>query len=185
MLVSSILLAPSAAGAQSADGTPRRPSVSLDATVGGSNGHSGGEYRNDGRGMSADVLLAVGFGGAAGGRILAGLNGNVHETGTTSLICQPPQARDCVPAFPEFQLVGAVVGWESGNSRFRAAAGPASARASGEWSEWRLAWQGRLDGAVPLARHVAAVTSVRGALVPAYRGDSVRLLALGLGLRIH
>lgn len=176
LLISSIVLAPPTAGAQS---------VSLDATIGRSNGHSGGEYMDNQRGMSADVLLAVGFGGAGGGRMVAGLNGSLHGTGTYAVACAPHPAGGCVRAFPQFELLGAVVGWQSGGSRLRAAVGAASARAYGDWHEWHLAWQGRLDGALPIIPHIAAVASVRGTLVPEYRGDSVRLLALGVGLRIH
>jgi hypothetical protein len=181
LLISSIVLAPPTAGAQSPGESQRWPSVSIDATIGGSNGHPRGEYMDNRSGMSADVLLAVGFGRVAGGRMVGGLDGSVYGAAGRIVACAP----SCVRPFPSFTLLGAVVGWESGRSRLRVSAGPAAACAYRLGDAPSLAWLGRLDGALPIARHVAAVASGRGALVPEYRGDPVRLLALGVGLRIH
>ncbi len=184
-LTSSIVLTPPAAQAQSPGEPQRRPSVSPDATIATSTGYTAGEYVENNQGSAADVLLAVGFGRAVGGRMVVGLNGSAHGTGTSDLLCKLDPAGDCVPRFPSFTLLGAVVGWESGRSMLRTTVGAAPARAYGDWHEWHLAWQGRLDGALPIIPHVAAVASLRGTLVPDYRGDSLRLLALGVGLRLH
>lgn len=178
-MIAGVLLLPSSVGAQ------RRLTIAFDATAGRSFGHTGGEYRDDRQGLTADLLLAAGFAHGASGRLLAGVSASAHGTGVTTSECRPAADGSCVPGFPDFEQVGVLAGWEHRPSRIRGLAGPAYVRASGDWESWRLAWQARVDGAIPLARHVAAVGSIRGTLVPSYQGDSFTLVALAVGVRIH
>jgi hypothetical protein len=48
-----------------------------------------------------------------------------------------------------------------------------------------LGLQARIDGATAVKGHMAFLLSLRGALLPNLRGDSYRVLALGIGLRLQ
>jgi hypothetical protein len=48
-----------------------------------------------------------------------------------------------------------------------------------------LELQARIDAASAVKAHMAFLISLRGALLPNLRGDSYRLLALGIGVRLQ
>lgn len=67
------------------------------------------------------------------------------------------------------------------STTLRVMAGPAWAHAESD----ALAWQARVDGALPVVWRLALVGSVRGTFVPSYQGDAVGLVGLGLGVRVR
>ena len=80
-------------------------------------------------------------------------------------------------------MAGVLLGWQDSKEFVRVTTGAAYVQA--DWEGWSVAWQGRADLALPITSHFGAVASLRGTLVPNYpRGDSFRLFAFGLGVRI-
>lgn len=177
LTLASTLLLSSGADAQ------QRSALTLDASIGWSSGRTNGEYRDDRRGPAADVLLALRFRPVAAGALVAGVSASAQGVGATDDLCVPASTGGCIPTFPGFEMIGALVGWQNAGATVRVMGGPAYVQA--DWRGWAVGWQGRLDGALPVARHVAVVGSARGTVVPSYRGDAFRLIAFGVGLRIH
>ena len=141
-----------------------------------------GEYLTDRQGNGVDLMLGVRVGAPGKRGIVLGANASLYDGGPHTLVCHQATRRDgCIQPFPFFELAGALVGWENASTTFRVMGGPAWAHAESD----ALAWQARLDGALPVVWRLALVGSVRGTIVPKYRGDAVKLLALGLGLRVR
>jgi hypothetical protein len=159
------------------------PSVTFDATVGKGTGRTDGLYKDNRSGFAADAVLVMRIKSLPRGSLVAGVNGSVHGAGSHTDICLPAPDGRCIPAFPEFEMLGALLGWQDANAYLRATAGAAYVQA--EWEGWSVAWQGRADLALPMASHFGAVLSLRATVIPNYpRGDAFRLFAFGLGLRI-
>ena len=160
----------------------QRPSLSVEATVGPVQGYTAGEYLGDRRAAGLDLLVGArtGAGGTRG--LVLGANASLHYAGAHNLACRPATVGEgCIPPFPFFQVAGALVGWENASETLRLMGGPAWAHAEAD----ALAWQARLDGALPAVGRLALVGSVRGTVVPNYRGEAVSLLGLGLGVRLR
>ena len=155
--------------------------VSIEATVGLGVGDTNGDYRDNGTGVTADVSVAWRVRPSNKGGFVGGLNWAGQGTGPTSDICILRTDGTCVPRFPDFFIIGALLGWENGRENVRFLAGPARVDAGSSI----LGWQARLDASVPLAWHVSVLGSARGILLPDYRGDQFRLGALGIGLRLR
>jgi hypothetical protein len=115
----------------------------------------------------------------------------MQGTGGYELICIPRAIGGCVPHFPQFTVLAVTAGLESANGGFRVMAGPA--RVTGDvdrtltdrMGSSTLAWQGRMDWALPIVSRLSLCASLRGVLVPDYSGDSFQLWAAGGGLRIR
>ena len=163
-------------------GAQQQRAFSGDATIGTGGGHTGGEYRGDRGGVALDVLLARSLRPAGGGALVGAANAGAQGPRGGDARCVVSSTGGCVPSFPAFATLGALVGWQNASATLRAMAGPAYVRARGSGA---VALEGRADGAVPLARHLALVASVRGTFVPNYRGDAFELFAFGAGVRIH
>lgn len=160
----------------------QRPSLSLEATVGGAYGYTTGEYLGDRQGIGLDLMVGARAGAADKRGIVVGANASLHDGGPHTLIChQSTTGAGCIQPFPFFRLAGVLVGWENAATTLRVMGGPAWAHAE----SGALAWQARLDGALPVVRRLAVVGSVRGTVVPNYQGTLVSLLALGLGVRVR
>ena len=160
----------------------QRPSLSVEATLGHVFGYTAGEYLTDRQGKGVDLMLGVRVSAAGKRGIVLGANASLYDGGPHALVCHQATRRDgCVQPFPFFEVAGALVGWENASATLRVMGGPAWAHAESD----ALAWQARLDGALPVVWRLALVGSVRGTVVPKYRGDAVKLLALGLGLRVR
>jgi hypothetical protein len=160
----------------------QRPSLSVEATFGHVFGYTAGEYLSDRQGIGVDLMLGVRAGAVGKRGIVLGANASLYDGGPHTLICYPATTRDgCIQPFPFFRVAGALVGWENASTTLRVMGGPAWADAESD----ALAWQARLDGALPVVWRLALVGSIRGTVVPSYRGDAVRLFALGLGVRVR
>ncbi len=181
LMLAAVILATSAVPSVAQTQAGRR--VTFDATVGKGVGRTDGLYRDNRNGFSADAMLAVRIRSLPRGSLVAGVNGSAHGSGAYDTICLPAPDGSCIPAFPNFEMVGALLGWQDDNGYLRATAGPAYVQA--EWDGWSVAWQGRADLSAPFASHFGAVLSLRATMIPNYpRGDAFRLFSLGLGLRI-
>jgi hypothetical protein len=156
--------------------------VSLEASLGAGHLGGGAEFTSRG-GFAVDALLGLRVAANRGRALVAGLNAGMQGPLGSNDMCTFTPRGGCMPDQPIFYTVGALAGWESRAGTVRALAGPAAMHADGGGRA--LGLQARLDGATPTILHVAAVLSVRGTLMPNYRGESLRLLAFGIGLRIR
>jgi hypothetical protein len=158
-------------------------SVSLDVSVGAGKGWSGGEYVGNRSGLAVDALLGFRLRSIGREGLMVGFSGGIQRTGESSTVCRPALDGSCVPSFPDFYTLSALAGWESGRGILRVMLGPAFVQASGEGHA--LGVQGRLDLAAPFTSHIGVVASIRPTVVPSYRGDTLKLLAFGIGLRLR
>jgi hypothetical protein len=162
----------------------QRRAFSCDATIGRGGGHTEGEYRGDRGGVALDALLALRLRPAGSGALVGAVSAGIQGPYGSDARCVLSSTGGCVPSFPPFATLGALVGWQNASATLRASAGPAYVGAAG-YGSGAVALQGRADGAVPLARHLALVASVRGTFIPNYRGDAFELFAFGAGVRIR
>jgi hypothetical protein len=159
--------------------------ITFDATIGPGVSRTTGPYRDLSNDVAVDAILGVRIRTFSRGAVFAGVNIGAHSGwGGTDLDCIPVPGYECAPDFPSFEMAGAVVGWQDTRAIVRAATGAAYVQA--EWDGWSVAWQSRVDLAIPLARHIGPVMSLRATVVPNYpNGDTFRLFALGFGLRVY
>lgn len=160
----------------------QRPSLTVQATLGPVHGQTAGEYRSDRHGTAIDLLLGVRAGSADRHGLVLGVNATSQLAQVHTDVCIPATTGDgCIPPFPAFGVVGALAGWENASTTIRLMGGPAWARAKAD----ALAWQARLDASLPVFWRLGLAASVRGTVVPSYRGDAIRLFGLGLGIRVR
>ena len=89
----------------------------------------------------------------------------------------------CLPSHAGFILLGVFGGWESRGGRLRATVGPAFALSDGPHPAFAL--QSRLEGSVPIVRHLSLTGLLRGAVVPNYRQATYSMVGAGIGIRLH
>ncbi len=176
MAVTCILALPRGAGAQ------HTRALSLDVNVGLESVRTSGEYRNPQQGSAVDALLALRLGTARRGAIITGVGAGTPWAWSSTDICLPASTGGCIPTYPQFLRLGALVGWENQSTTFRAMGGPAHVTADGKAT---FGFQARLDGAVPIAQRFALAASVRGTMVPNYRGDAFQVYSFGVGIRLR
>lgn len=157
--------------------------VSFDVNVGAGLGGSSAPHGSS-AGLSADAVL--GFrprarAHAAGGFVIA-VSGSGQAFGVGEVSCDALPGGTCTPEFPKFWVFSMLAGWETANGGVRFLVGPAVARSS---SRGVGAMHVRLDLAKPIVNHVSLLASVRSVYIPKYRGDSFRLGAIGVGVRLH
>lgn len=129
---------------------------------------------------AADVQLTARVRELSRGSLVAGLSVSGLGAAHNAMCVVRPEG-GCVPHYPDFAFHSAVVGWENARATARLSTGPVYARAeAGAWG-----WVARWDGAVPLFLHVSITASLRGYVIPDYRGDSFQLFGFGLGGRIR
>lgn len=152
--------------------------------VGGGYGWGGGERENRST-LVADAAVSwrARPGARAGVVIAAGaaVQGNLGS----DLVCRPGRASPCVPDYPSFHVLGALVGWEAGRGRgasVRALGGPAYFSADHAGA---LGIAGRVEVATPAVFHVSAVGAAHGAILPRFRRQGYYLGALTIGVRLE
>lgn len=179
--LAAVYLCAVAAGA-GAQGASSR--ITFDATIGPSVARTTGPYREFPNDVALDALLGLRVRAFSRGAVFAAMNvGTYSGWRGTDLDCIPVPGYGCAPKFPTFEMAGALVGWQDARAIIRASTGAAYVQA--DWEGWSVAWQSRVDLAIPVP-HVAPVMSVRATVVPNYpNGDTFRLFALGLGVRVH
>ena len=155
-------------------------SVSFELNVGAGFGGSSAQY-GPSQGASADLLLGFRPGAHAAGGLVLAASGSGQAFGV-HFDCDVVPGGSCTPEFPDFWMLAALVGWETGNGRARVLVGPALATSS---SKRVGAAQARLELAQPIFSHFALLTSARFGYVPKYRGDSFRLASIGIGFRLR
>ena len=154
--------------------------VSFEFSVGPGFGGSSFPYGPSG-GASGDVLLGLRPGARAAGGFVVALSGSGQAFGV-SFACDIVPGGSCTPEFPEFWILSALAGWETGNGAARLLIGPAVATSS---SEQVGAAQARLELAKPIFSHLSVLASARFSYVPKYRDDSFRLGSIGVGFRLR
>ena len=153
--------------------------VSFELNVGAGFGRSSAEF-GPSQGASVDILLGFRPGRAAGGFVIAA-SGSGQAFGV-HFDCDIVPGGSCTPEFPDFWILSALVGWETGNGRARVLVGPALATSS---SNQVGAAQARLELAQPVASHFALLASARFGYIPKYRDESFRLASIGIGFRLR
>lgn len=166
--------------------------VAFDVTAGVGSGVGGGEVY--GRfGFAGDALLSVSASRRARTLLIAasaGAQGIPFEDGA----CHRGTRAQCLPYFPFVGAYSALVGWEvrqpsaaTTGATFRAMGGPAlvyidaGAGRSGNTAGAQI----RADAASPSYGAIAAVASLRGTIVPRFRGQSLAVWAIEIGLRVR
>lgn len=157
--------------------------LGVDVTIGGGRAASG---TYDARGGPAlDAILSGRLRPASRGAIVAALSGGVQGPFGGADDCLINPAGGCMPDAPFFSSIGALLGWESGQPRaasLRVLLGPGY-YSSGEGQSGGL--QGRLDLGTPALGPLALVLSARGAVLPAFKGETLGLWSLGIGFRVR
>lgn len=157
---------------------------SLDVSAGFGAG-VGGDFEARG-GVAFDAVAGLGVGPARRGPVVAALAAGMQGPLGSSDDCVPAPSGGCVPDFLLLYSAAALLGWERANARgpsLRVLAGPGYHRADEGGAAFGL--QARLDVATAPLLHVALVASVRGAILPNFRGDALGFTAVGLGVRLR
>ena len=157
---------------------------SLDLSAGFAAGHSTGPHKGNNVGISADGLAAYQFTSLQAYPSAAAVAFTVQGSGPANGDCQLLPDGSCVPGFAQFEILSVLAAWPMTRS-FRIAAGPAAARAYGDWDTVRLAWATRIDLAAPVDTRLTLLLSFRGFLVPSYNQNRFTLGSLGFGLRLR
>lgn len=158
--------------------------VSVDASLGVRMG-SGGSYVDRG-GAAADLMVGLNLGRSGAGTLVGAVTAGAQAHMGGDLDCMLSRDGECIPTFPVLLSVGALVGVSrpsAWGSTTRVLAGPAYFR--DEDRGGALGLQGRLDVSTPPVLHTALVVSLRGAVLPGFRGETLGTTSLGLGLRIQ
>lgn len=164
-----------------AQGTSR---YAADASVGMWGQQTTGVYSDDGGGgFSGELSVARRFHSNASGGMIVGANAAYYLQIGGGDSCRLLPGGDCAPQSPSVRLVGALTGWESRNGWFRAMAGLAYADPT--TGGGTVAIQARLDAAVWIVRHLGLTAAVHPAVIPRYRGDTFRLIGVGVGVRVR
>lgn len=148
-------------------------------------------------GGNRDVPAAVAFGAVLAtplrvqthGVLVGGVALNYHwpldnSTECTVLVSNPQQG--CIPHYPKFTSVAALVGWEFMRhpkmSGARFLVGPATFRAE---KKTTLGMQGRLDFTVMPTAHAGLVFWGQGAMTSPFQQNQFSMVTAGLGVRIQ
>ncbi len=95
----------------------------------------------------------------------------------------------CLQNYPQFTSVGVLTGWTSAAGRVRVLGGVASVRADQKnypaRHDYTIGFPVRVESVLAKFSHLAAVASLRGTVLPRYRGSANTLLASGVGFRIY
>jgi hypothetical protein len=165
--------------------------LSLDATLGGGAGVGGDEVYERG-GIAADALLGLRLRATRRGALIGAVSAGVQGPLGGSDVCNFGSRGQCLSDFPTLLPLAVLAGWE-GQSRRRATlrvlGGPAYVRVDGDDSARQrggaAGGQGRVDLVTPPLGPVALVGSLRGNVVPAFRGQTLATWAAGVGVRLR
>lgn len=178
----SLAILPADAAAQ------RRFGPSVEASLGISAG-AGGEYVNR-AGGSAEAIVTMPVSATSSHAFVVGLTGAANGPVAGDDICIGKigggDEITCLDRYPTFLSLGVVAGVQrplGARLSSRILAGPAYYHSVEDGDTFGL--QGRVDVAAPLALRTALVGSVRGAVLPDFRGETLRIVTFGLGLRIQ
>ena len=116
------------------------PSVTFDATVGKGTGRTDGLYKDNRSGFAADAVLVMRIKSLPRGSLVAGVNGSVHGAGSHTDICLPAPDGRCIPAFPEFEMLGALLGWQDASAYLSACQPTAPASFSAPMTSSARTW---------------------------------------------
>ena len=162
----------------------RRPTFSLEGSLGVGTGSGGGE-RVQRTATVIDGLVAWRARTAAAGGLIIAANGMWQGRHANNDICVIQQSGLCVPVYPSFTTMGLLGGWERARgygASARILAGPELfVRELGAGS---VGLTGRIDLGTPSRGGVALIASGRVG-VTSDDGETYTLSAITFGLRIH
>jgi hypothetical protein len=170
--------------------------LSVDATIGG--GHAFGGAPLDHRAVaSLDALVAFGRRAPSVSSTVYGLALNAQGKMDFGDVCHTTvPGGPCLKDFPALASIALLAGRSRslplggsvavlGGAGVYFPEGGSNALGFREHGGTALGLQARVDGATAVKAHMAFLVSLRGALLPNLRGDSYRLLALGIGMRFQ
>lgn len=163
-----------------------RSPVSVDVTAGPSVGLGGGVARHR-AGIAVDGNAAWRVRSVSGGNVLVGLSGSIQGAIGQNDLCEPAAGGGCVPYFPRFYATAILAGMElvmPHRTSVRFLGGPGYYYSADE-GDGALGLQGRIELATAPWHHAAFVASLRGAVLPQFRGTLHGLGALGFGIRLQ
>ena len=142
--------------------------------------------------FGADGLLTMRLAKDGSSGLLAGMSLSWQGPPPSGDSCKRDQPYGpCLQDYPQFSTVGVLAGWTSAAGRVRVLGGVASVKAKKDYTDYAdrydytVGLPVRLDCAVAKFSHLAVVASLRGTVLPRYRGNAYTLLASGLGFRIY
>ncbi|MDQ2664800.1 MAG: hypothetical protein M3Z05_02215 [Gemmatimonadota bacterium] len=164
-----------------------RSPLSADVAVGLSYGQGGG-MRDARTGLAASGVIARALRPAHVGRPVVALIGSTQGPISGGDVCLlTPGSGGCVPNYPRIESLGLLGGWTLGQGNDGAAArvllGPAVFHSQDGGSTGGA--QGRVDFATPALIHIALLAWGQGSVLPRLRGETYRLGAIGLGVRVR
>lgn len=157
--------------------------LSIETTLGARVG-SGGTYVNR-AGAALDLLLGIDLRQTSRGMLILGISGGVQGPVVSADICLIRPDGECAEDFPTFLSAGVLLGLQHGS------AGGASARVLAGPAYYHselgrtLGLQGRLEASTPSLLRTSLIASLRGAALPSFRGETLGITSVGLGLRIQ
>lgn len=158
--------------------------VTLDLSFGMGAGAGGSTV--GGEGVVLDATLGAPLARTGGGTVLGALSAGVYGPVATDLICAVDDSGGCRPLFPVLLGAGVLAGVQrggAGGAAVRVLAGPSVFRSDEDVTA--MALQGRFDVDTPPFLHSSVVLSVRGLVLPSYRGETLRFVGVGVGLRVR
>ena len=160
-----------------------RNAVSFEASLGGGSGRGGGPYilRS---GFATDLSAAFRLNSAHDNGLLISVARGWQGSSNPDLLCFVAPSGGCIPTFPIFTSVALLAGLETGQlpgGTVRFLVGPGyyrseNARVGGA--------EGRVEMATHAAAHFALVGFARGDVLGRVSGSTLRLWALGVGIRL-
>ena len=133
--------------------------------------------------MFADLTIAAQLSPGNTGGLIAAVSASAQGQPAHADNCVTrPDYVGCVPYYPGFITFAVTTGLETRSGHFRFLGGPARLSEDGDAAVGVL---GRVDTALPLFWHTSFTASLRGVLIPKFRGDSFRTGALSFGIRFR
>jgi len=161
-----------------------RNAVSVEASVGAGAGRGGGPFVLRSA-FATDLSAAFRLNSAHENRLLVSVVRGWQDVSNPDLDCSPEPSGKCEPTFPTFTSLILLAGLETGQlpgGTVRFLVGPGyyrseNARVGGA--------EGRVEMATHAAAHFALVGFARGDVLGRVSGSTLRLWALGVGIRLE
>ena len=138
----------------------------------------------------ADGLLTMRLAKNSSSGLLAGVSVGWQAPPPSGDSCKRDQPDgQCLQDYPQFTTVAVLAGWTSVTGRVRVLGGVASVRADKkdypDRYDYTIGVPVRVESVLAKFSHLAVVASLRGTVLPQYRGSAYTLFSSGLGFRIY
>jgi hypothetical protein len=159
--------------------------LAIDGALGGGHGWRGGERVDRGL-ITGDLLVATRVAGNTGQGFVLGAEVSRYWQVNGDLLCLAAPDGGCIPQYPGFGALNAVVGFQWQCLRILGGPGYYTAYFDRHTtSSHSLGVGARTDVAVRLLQNISAIVVARAAWVPRVRGQSYAPSAVMIGLRLN